>query len=245
MSINLLTWSHCFPAALHLQWRTEFLCNGSSFCLGNSLAILVQTGGKLTRVCDLICCETDTSADVLQGTTCVPVSICPRSLECVVWGAQTSLSLCHVLFHCLQLWLVTAPRDSRDFFSWLTLNYSVNSSLEMTQWKFFILLLHVCQVASLWPKVSLEARLGFTRLLLSFRSQTFNLSDVFCKELYKLCSFVFCDMWLKNSSCCFLWMRLALVNPSDFWYLYLHSVLVCVMAARGNIFFIVWVEFAH
>lgn len=42
---------------------------------------------------------------------------------------------------------------------------------------------------------------------------------------------------VKTSSSCFLWTRLTLnLIPNEFWYLYLHSILFCVMVARGNIF---------
>lgn len=145
---------------------------------------------------------------------------CPRSLECCIANTDLpELVLCSVWLPSI-LAACTALRSSRDFFPLFTLNYSVNNSLEMIlEIEVFSLLLRAFQVASVWPKGSLEARLGITRFLLSLRCQTFNFNYVFHKELYKLCSFVFCDMWLKNSSHCFLWMRLALVNPSDFWYL--------------------------
>lgn len=142
-------------------------------------------------MCDIICCETDTSAGVLQGAPVFQDPFCPRSLECCI--ANTDLPervICSVWLPST-LAAFTALRTCRDFFPLLTLNYSLNSSLEITlEIEVFSLLLHAFQVASVWSKGSLEARLGITRLLLSLRCQTFTL-NVFHKELYKLRTFVF------------------------------------------------------
>lgn len=170
-------------------------------------------------MCDIICCETGKSAGVLQGAACVPVSLLsqkpgmccmgntdlPELVTCSVWLPST-LAGCPAL------------RSSRDLFPLPTLNYSVNISLEMSRWKFLTSCSMFLRSLLSDPRGPWRPGWVITRLFLSLESQTLNL-DVFHGELYKLCSFVFCDVWLKNSSHCFLWMRLALVNPSDFWYL--------------------------